>query len=114
MAKSKKTQSKAFKQKVRKIVNGDIFKSVAAASILLNILFLVAVFVLSSNNTFDRKVYVASRDRYCTNAEAQKVRAKELGSDKAASKERQVDCVGKDFQPFYNEALQKYNAQANQ
>jgi hypothetical protein len=114
MAKSKKNQSKAFKQKVKKIVSGDIFKSVAAASILLNILFLVAIFVLSSANSFDRKVYVASRDKYCENSEARKVRAKELGSDTAALKERQVDCVGKDFAPFYNEALQKFNAQANQ
>lgn len=114
MATKKKPQSKAFKQKVKKIVASDVFKSIAAASILLNILFLVVIFVLTSSSTFDRRVYLSARDRYCENSDATKQIAKELGDEKAAAKARQIDCIGKDFEPFYKEALQKYNAQANQ
>lgn len=114
MATKKKTTGKKFSQKVHKIVQTDVFKSIAIASVLLNILFLVAIFVLTSTNTFDRKLYTASRDRYCENIEAVRSRAKELGSEKAAVKEWQIDCIGKDFKPFYKEALDKYRAQLNQ
>ena len=113
MAKSKKTPSKAFRQKVKKIVEADVVKSIAIASVLLNILFLVSVVVLSSSSTFDHRVFTAARDRYCRNDEALTSRAKELGSKKAAQEELEVACVGKGFQPFYNEALQKYKAEVN-
>ena len=48
----------------------------------------------------------------CFSSESFKNRAQELGDKKVAVRERQVDCIGKDFRPFYNEALEKYNAQS--
>lgn len=83
-------------------------------SVLLNILFFVTILVLTSTDTFDRGLYQASRDRYCENIKGVRERAKELGSEKAAVEEWQVDCIGKDFKPFYKEALDKYQAQLNQ
>lgn len=92
----------------------DMFKSIAIASILLNVLFLVSVFVLANASTFDHQVYSASKERYCQNTDGYKQRAEELGSEKAAQEELQINCVGKQFEPFYNEAVQKYRAQENQ
>ncbi len=113
MATSKKTQGKRFTQKVHKIIQGDVFKSIAVASVLFNILFFATIFVLTSTDTFDRKLYSSAKDRYCQNVSAAKARAQQLGSEKMALKELQIDCVGKDFRPFYNEAIEKFNAQSN-
>ncbi len=111
MSTKKKTPSKSFQARVTKIVEGDIFKSVAIASVLLNILFLVSIFVLTSTSTFDRRFFVSAQNKYCQNVDGIKARAKELGSDKKALQEWEISCVGKDFQPYYNEAVQKYEAQ---
>ncbi len=113
MATKKKTPSKKITQKVRAIVQADVFKSIAVASVLLNILFLITIVVLTSSSTFDHKLYTSARERYCSNSESLKNRANELGNSKAASEERQVDCVEKDFRPFYNEAIDKFRAQTN-
>lgn len=114
MATSKKTPSKKFTQKVHKIVQSDIFKSIAVASVLLNLLFFISIFVLTSTDTFDRRLYIGAKDRYCRNASGARERAKELGSEEAALQELQVDCIGKNFRPFYNEALEKFDAQIKQ
>lgn len=113
MATKKKTNSKKISQKVREIVQADVFKSIAVASVLLNILFLVTIVVLTSSSTFDHKLYSSARERYCSNKEGFKNRANELGNEKVAARERQIDCIGKDFQPFYKEALDKFQAQTN-
>ena len=114
MATNKKTTNKKFTQKVHKIVQSDVFKSIAVASVLLNILFFISIFVLTSTDTFDRSLYTSAKDRYCHNVSGVRERAKELGSQKAALEELQVDCVGKDFSPFYSEALEKFNARTQQ
>lgn len=114
MATKKKTTRKKISNKVQQIVQTDVFKSIAIASVLLNILFLVTVVVLTSTATFDRKLYISARERYCGNKEVLKSRSEELGSKKAAVMERQVDCNGKDFNPFYNEAIEKYKAHSEQ
>ena len=113
MATSKKTQGKKFTQKVHKIVQSDIFKSLAVTSVLLNILFLITLFVLGSTNTFDHRLYSSAKEKYCQNIEGFKQRAKELGSEKAAVNEFQINCIGSDFRPFYNEAIEKFKAQTN-
>lgn len=114
MATKKKTSPKKITQKVQAIVQADIFKSVAVASVLLNVLFLITIIVLTSSSTFDHKLYNSARERYCNNSESLKNRADELGNKQAAAEERQVDCVGKDFRPFYNEAIDKFRAQTNE
>lgn len=110
---TKKKPSKKIAQKVNKIVQTDIFKSIAIASVLLNVLFLITVVVLTSTSTFDRKLYTAAREQYCDNSST-KHRAEELGSKQLALQERQVDCIGDDFAPFYKEALDKYRAKVNE
>ncbi len=112
MATKKKTTPKKISQKVRAIVQADVFKSVAVASVLLNVLFVITIVVLTSSSTFDHKLYTSARERYCSSSESFKNRAQELGDKNVAARERQVDCIGKDFRPFYNEALEKYNAQS--
>lgn len=114
MATKKKTPTKNFTQRVHKIVQSDIFKSVAVASVLLNVLFFVTIVVLTSTDSFDRSFYSASKSRYCQNIAGVRERAKVLGSEEAALNELQVDCVGPKFQPFYNEAIEKFKAQSNQ
>jgi hypothetical protein len=118
MATKKKTTSKKISNKVQQIIQTDVFKSIAIASVLLNVLFLVTVVVLTNvltnTSTFDRKLYISARERYCDNSEVLKSRSEELGSKKAALMERQVDCNGKDFSPFYKEALEKYKAHSEQ
>lgn len=106
------TKKKSSK-KVQKIIKGDIVKSVAIASVLLNILFLVSILVLTATDTFDRRVYVGARTRYCQNEKSIQERAEELGSETQALQEWQVDCVGEEFAPFYKEALDKYQAHLN-
>lgn len=115
MATKKKTpaKNKKLSQKAKQVTQTDMFKSVAIASVLLNILFLVAVVVLSTSSTFDRQLYRAAQEHYCNNTASVKERAQELGSEKAAQQEWQVDCVGREFQPYYQEALDKYQAQDN-
>lgn len=112
--KSPSKTSKTFKGRVHTLVESDVFKSVAIASILLNILFLITIFVLTSTDTFDRQFFQATRDKYCQNIGGVQVRAVELGSDKKAVSEWQIDCVGSDFKPYYEEAVIKFNAQTNQ
>lgn len=109
----KKSSPRKISQKVQKIVKGDVVKSVAIASILLNVLFLVSLFVLTATDTFDRRVYVGARSRYCDNHSSIKERAKALGSEKAALQEREIDCIGENFKPFYQEALDKYRAKVD-
>lgn len=106
-------KSKKISQKVQKIIKGDFLKSIAIASVLLNVLFLVSIFVLTATDTFDRRVYTGARNRYCQNSASVESRAKELGSEKAALQEREIDCIGSKFQPFYKEALDKYRAEVN-
>lgn len=113
MATSKKTTTKKISKKVQAMVQSDVFKSVAIASVLLNILFLVSIFVLTSTSTFDRSVYKAARNQYCKNVDGLRSRAKELGSEKAALLEIQIDCASGNFTPFYNEAIEKFKAQSN-
>lgn len=107
MAASKKT----FRKNVTKLMESDIFRSVAIVSVVLNILFLTGIFVLTSTDTFNRNFYNSSREKYCANIEGVKQRAEELASEKAAVREWQVTCVSKDFKPFYDEAVAKFNAQ---
>ncbi len=107
----KKSQGKTFKGRVHKVVESDIFKSVAIVSILLNVLFLISVLVLTSTDTFNRGVYRATRDKYCQNIEAVKARAIELNDSTKAVEEWQIDCIGSQFQPYYEEAVIKFNAQ---
>lgn len=109
MAKS----SKKISKKVRKMVQSDAFTSIAIVSILLNILFLVTIFVLSSTNSFGRGVYTTVRDRYCNNVEGVIERAEELGDESTAVREWQITCVSDEFKPYYTEALKKFKANAN-
>lgn len=114
MATKKKSSGKKLSQKVQKIVQTDMFRSVAIASVLLNILFFVTIIVFTSTNTFDRQLYLSAQERYCNNIDGVKDRAKQLGSNEAAEEEWQVDCIGKQFKPFYKEAIDKYRASSNQ
>lgn len=111
---TKKNNSKKITKKARQITRADVIKSVAITSVLLNLMFLITIFVLTSTSTFDRRFYTAARKNYCKNVQALKDRVEELGDETEAQKERQVDCIGKDFKPFYQEALDKYNAQPAQ
>jgi phage terminase small subunit len=110
MAKKASTKQR-FTQKVHNLTRHDILTSVAVASILLNILFLITVIVLTNTDTFSRELYTAAREQYCSNSSALKDRVEEIGDAKQAVQERNVDCIGEDFAPFYNEALEKYLAQ---
>jgi|GEM_PF-3886253 len=114
MAKSNKTQKKGSPKKVRKLVQSDVIKSIAIASVLLNVLFFATLIVFSSTSTFDRQLYTSVHSKYCENSSALTVRSKELGDAGEALNERQVDCIGKDFAPFYKEALDKYKASVAQ
>jgi hypothetical protein len=109
MATTKKP-SKSFRKKVLRIVEGDTLKSIAAASVLLNILFLVSIFVVTSTDTFDRRFYNAARSQYCKNVSGIKARAKELGDEKKAIREWELTCVSSNFRPYYDEAVEKFDA----
>lgn len=106
-----KKNSNKLSKKARKISQADVIKSIAITSVLLNVLFLVSVFVLTNSTTFNRNVYTSARARYCENSESSKERGGELGDEKKAEREKTVDCIGKDFKPFYQEAIEKYEAQ---
>lgn len=110
---TKKKSSKSYLKRVHRIMESDLFKSLAITSILFNLLFLVGIFVLTSNDTFDRGLYLATRDKYCSNLDGVRDRAEELGDENAAIREWQVSCEGKDFKPYFNEAIEKYKAQTN-
>lgn len=112
MANSKKSLIKLPK-KVQKIIKGDVVKSVAIASVLLNVLFIATIFVFTATDSFDRSVYVGARTRYCQNQASINDRTAELGSEVEALREREVDCIGAGFKPFYQEALDKYQAELN-
>lgn len=112
--KSPKKISKGFLSKVHRAVQEDVVKSLAIASILLNVLFLVCAVVLTSSNIFDRSAFNYAQSNYCKNIANVEARAEELGNEKEAINEWQISCIGKDFQPFYKEAVDKYRAQTNQ
>lgn len=110
MATVKKTPRSAAKR-IKQMVTSDVFRSIAVVSIVFNILFLASVYVLTNTDTFDRSFYNAARKQYCQNVDGVRARASELSSEKAAVKEWQVTCVSQEFQPYYNEAIEKFNAQ---
>ncbi len=107
---TKKPQNN-FRKKVGRVVESDMFLSLAIASVLLNVLFFVSIFVLTSTDTFDRRFYNSSRTRYCANVSGVEERAKELADEKTAVKEWQITCVSTEFKPFYDESVAKFNAQ---
>lgn len=115
MAKAKKTtHNKSWWRRVHSIVHADVFKSVAIASLLLNVLFLVSVFVFTSTDTFDRRFYNMSREKYCKNYEGVIERAKELNDEQKALDEWRITCVSSEFKPFYQEAVEKFRARNNE
>lgn len=114
MAKKKKPGKKAIQKKVNKLMESDIFHSIAVVSVLLNILFLVSIFVLTSTDTFDRKFYNSAKSQYCANVQGIEDRAEELGSEQTAVREWQITCISKEYKPFYDESVEKFNAQYNQ
>lgn len=114
MATKKKPSKKAIRKKVTSMMESDIFHSIAIVSVLLNILFLVSIFVLTSTDTFDRKFYNSAKSQYCANVQGVEDRAEELGSEEAAVREWQITCVSKEYKPFYNESVEKFNAQYTQ
>ena len=110
MAKSSKKSSKKLSAKVNKIVKSDVFTSIAILSLALNVFLLVAVFVLTNPDTYNRNVFNGVRAQYCKNINGVIERAEELGDSDAALKEWKVTCVSKEFAPYYNEAVKKFNA----
>ncbi len=110
MAKSSKKSPKKLSNKVTSIVKSDVFTSIAIVSIVLNVLLLVGLFVLTTSNTYDTAVFTSVRSRYCKNIDGVVKRAEELGSSQAALQEWKVNCVAKEFAPYYQEAIQKFEA----
>ena len=93
---AKKKPNKRFLKKVHQLTERDIFRSVALASIGLNILALVAFFVLTSTSSFDRSLYTSV--------------AEKLGDENAALLEWKVSCISEDYKPFYQESIKKFEA----
>lgn len=77
----------------------------------MNILFIASVFVLSSTDAFDHSVYNSVRSRYCRNINGVVERAQKTGSEDEAISEWQVNCISEDFQPYHQEAVEKFRAQ---
>jgi hypothetical protein len=109
MAKSKKS-SKSLSNKINKVVKSDVFTSIAIVSVLLNLLFLIGVFVLTNTNTYNTGLFNSVRSHYCKNIDGLVSRAEELGDSSEALKEWRVNCVSKEFAPFYQEAVKKFEA----
>lgn len=117
MAKKSSTKSsskRGFTQRVHELTKRDIFTSIAVVSVLLNVLFLATVLVLTNSDTFSRELYSAAREQYCQNINALEKRAEVIGSTDLAVEERNIDCIGDTFLPFYNEAIEKYRAQSSE
>ena len=111
MAKKTSTKNRGkFLTRVHKITETDIFASIAIASILINVFFLVSVFVLSSRSTYDTSVYNSVKTRYCKNIDGVSKRAEAIGNQKDAVDEWKVNCLNDDFKPFFNEAVEKFRA----
>ncbi len=112
MAQKKSTSSKngRFLRKVHKITETDIFTSIAIVSILLNVLFFASVLVLTSTDTFDDSIYQFVESRYCSNISAVEQRAVELGSETEALREWHINCTTSEFEPYFNEAVEKFDA----
>jgi hypothetical protein len=108
---SKSSSKRGFTKRVHELTKKDIVTSIAAVSILLNVLFLVTVIVVTNTDTFSRGVFTAARDQYCKSASAFEDRVMAIGSAELALQERNVDCISEGFLPFYTEAVEKYQAQ---
>ncbi len=115
MAKKTSTKNRGkFLKRVHKMTESDIFASIAIASILLNVFFLISVFVLSNRSTYDTSLYSSVKSRYCKNINGVIDRAESIGNEKDAVDEWKVNCLSKDFKPFFNEAVEKFRAQQAQ
>jgi hypothetical protein len=113
MAKKNKSSQRngRFLRKVHQLTETDIFTSIAIVSLLLNILFFASIFVLSSTDTFDRGLYKTVKSQYCNNLVGLENRAIELGSENDALQEWRIECRTSEFQPYFDEAVEKFNAQ---
>lgn len=108
--KTSKKPNKRFLKKVHELTERDIFRSVALASIGLNIFAIAAFLVLTNTNSFDRSLYTSVRDKYCNNIDEVRNRAEKLGDEQAALLEWKVTCVSEDYKPFYRESIKKFEA----
>ena len=108
-----KKSGKKLSSKVQSLVKSDLFTSIAIVSIALNIFLLVGLFTLTTTDSYDTAVFNSVRTRYCKNIDGVVKRAEQLGNSEQALQEWKVNCVAKEFAPYYQEALQKFEAHQN-
>lgn len=111
MAAKKKSSFKLGKR-AAKLVRQDLLHSVAIASVVLNILFLVGWAVIINGGS-DRELYDTARERLCVeNYDENIARVINEAEDDAAATtavtEFTIECVGDDFEPYYESAINTY------
>src|SRR5688572_24168475 len=106
--KSSKT-SKSFIRKVHELSQKDIARSTIIASLLFNVLFFAAIFVITSTDSFDSRLLNIVNERYCQNKKSLSDRVEKLGKERAIE-DWHIACISKDFKPYYQEAIDKFRA----
>lgn len=104
----------AFKlgKRAQKIVKKDLIHSLAIASVVLNILFLVGWAVIT-NGSSDQEFFETARTRLCVDNYQDNLNrvisdAENEDAAKLAALELSIQCVDEDFQPFYENAISSY------
>ena len=107
-----KKNSLKLGKRATKLLKRDLIHSVAMASILLNILFLVGWAVITYGDA-DQEAYDLARNRLCVdnykeNLNQAILEASTEDAGKIAAIEFMVQCVSDDFKPYYENAIETY------
>lgn len=106
---AKKKSNKRFLKRVHDLTQKDISRSIIIASLLFNVLFFAAIFVITSTDAFDNRLLSMANRRYCQNAKELNQRIEKVGKEKAVE-DWHVVCVSDEFRPYYKEAIDKFRA----
>lgn len=109
---AKKKSSFKLGKRAAKIVKQDLIHSLAIASVVLNILFLVGWAVIINGDT-DQQLYDTARDRLCVDNYEENLQkaigdADNEAAGKVAAVELSVECVSEEFKPYYESAISTY------
>lgn len=107
-----KKNSLKLGKRAAKLLKRDLLHSVAMASILLNILFLVGWAVVTYGDA-DQEAYDLARNRLCVDNYSKNLQkaVKDSTTTEAAqvaALEFKIQCVSDDFKPYYENAIETY------
>ena len=101
---------KKLTKKIKGLIKRDMWVSVAAVSILLNLFFVVGAVLFATTSSLDSAVYRAGYNNLCDKNYAENLndRMNDEKDEAKALRDFEVLCLRGDFEPYYLNAVEAY------